>query len=162
MRNTNQKRQRGAALIIGLILLAIITLLAVVGMNISNSELASATSEQIRLRAFQAAESGLEHGIVEMRDVGTTAEDEKGVEFDPVAAAGSPKDGDGNALDTYTNTITFRGYSMVPMYSKKDFAAYHYSIVTEGKSSRNAIARHETGAFRVAAFSEDSFGPLPE
>ena len=55
-----QSRQRGAALIIGLILLVVITLLAVVGMNIANTELASATSEQLRLRAFNAAETGLE------------------------------------------------------------------------------------------------------
>jgi len=59
----NTSRQRGAALVIGLILLTVITLLAVVGMNISNSELASATSEQLRLRAFQAAETGVEYAM---------------------------------------------------------------------------------------------------
>ena len=55
-----RSRQRGAALVIGLILLVVITLLAVVGMNIANTELASATSEQLRLRAFNAAETGIE------------------------------------------------------------------------------------------------------
>ncbi len=55
-----RSKQRGAALVIGLILLVVITLLAVVGMNIANTELASATSEQLRLRAFNAAETGLE------------------------------------------------------------------------------------------------------
>ena len=44
-RTCSKSRERGAALVIGLILLGIITLLAVVGMNISNAELASATSE---------------------------------------------------------------------------------------------------------------------
>jgi Tfp pilus assembly protein PilX len=156
-------RQRGAALIIGLILLAIITLLAVVGMNISNAELASATSEQLRLRAFQAAEGGIEHGLIEMRFVGTTAEAEGGKTFDPAPAAGSPKDADNKALDTYTNTIAYRGTSPVSGYSGKDFAAYHYSIVTEGKSTRNAIARHESGAYIVgsAGGSANSFGALP-
>ena len=163
MRNRTHHRQRGAALIIGLILLAIITLLAVVGMNISNAELASATSEQIRLRAFQAAEGGIEHGMVDMRDVGTTSEALDGVTSDPKAAAGTPKDSDGNPLDTYTTTITFRGFSRVPGYSGKDFMASNYSIVSEGKSSRNAVARHEAGAYIVNSVgSENSFGALPE
>lgn len=162
--STRHSRQRGAALIVGLILLAIITLLAVVGMNISNAELSSATSEQLRLRAFQAAEGGIEHGLIAMKFVGTTADSEDGKTFDPEPAAGSPKDADGNALDTYTNTIAYRGTSTVSGYSGKDFSAYHYSIVSEGKSSRNAVARHETGAYIVGSSggSANSFGALPE
>jgi hypothetical protein len=162
--STRKSREHGAALIIGLILLAIITLLAVVGMNISNSELSSATSEQLRLRAFQAAEGGIEHGLIEMKFVGTTADAEGGKTFDPEPAAGSPEDDEGNALDTYTNTIAYRGSGSVSGYSGKDFAAYHYSIISEGKSSRNAAARHETGAYIVGSSggSASSFGALPE
>ena len=161
--STRKSRQQGAALIIGLILLAIITLLAVVGMNISNSELSSATSEQLRLRAFQAAEGGIEHGLIDMKSVGTTAEAEKGKTFDPQPAAGSPKDAADKALDTYTNTIAYRGSSTVSGYSGKDFAAYHYSIVSQGKSTRNAVASHETGAYIVGSSggSANSFGALP-
>jgi len=162
--STRNSRQHGAALIVGLILLAIITLLAVVGMNISNAELSSATSEQLRLRAFQAAEGGVEHGLIEMKFVGTTAESGDGKTFDPEPAAGSPEDADGNALDTYTNTIAFRGNAPVSGYSGKDFMAYHYSIISEGKSSRNATARHESGAYIVGSGggSANSFGALPE
>jgi Tfp pilus assembly protein PilX len=58
--NHLRNKQRGAALVVGLILLVVITLLAVVGMNIANTELAGATSEQLRMRAFNAAETGLE------------------------------------------------------------------------------------------------------
>jgi Tfp pilus assembly protein PilX len=162
--STRRNRQHGAALIVGLILLAIITLLAVVGMNIANGELSSATSEQLRLRAFQAAEGGIEHGLIEMRFVGTTGEAGEGKTFDPVAAAGSPKDADGKALDTYTNSIAYRGDSPVSGYSGKDFMAYHYTIVSEGKSTRNAVSRHETGAYIVGSSggSANSFGALPE
>jgi hypothetical protein len=164
MRTSKRKsRQHGAALIVGLILLAIITLLAVVGMNISNAELSSAASEQLRLRAFQAAEGGIEHGLVDMKFVGTTADAEGGKTFDPKPAAGSPKDSGGNPLDTYTNTIAYRGSSSVSGYSGKDFSAYHYSISSEGKSSRNAASRHETGAYIVGSSggSANSFGALP-
>jgi len=159
MKSSNYNRsQRGAALIIGLILLAIITLLAVVGMNISNSELASATSEQIRLRAFQAAETGIEHGIGIMRTVPTIINKE--VTADPVAVAGSPKDSDGNALDTYTTTIAFRGESTAPGFGA-NFSSFNYSVASEGKSSRNSVARHETGAYLVnSTNNQQSFGAL--
>jgi len=160
MKATIRKRQRGAALIIGLILLAIITLLAVVGMNISNTELASATSEQIRLRAFQASEAGIEYALVEMGDIPTDGADHV---TDPMAVEGSPKDVDGNAIDTYTTTTTYRGWSPAPQFSEKDFVAVHYSLVSEGKSSRNAIARHETGAYKVQSNGGGiaDFGALP-
>jgi hypothetical protein len=164
MRTTTRKsRQGGAALIIGLILLAIITLLAVVGMNIANSELASATSEQIRLRAFQSAETGLEHGLVLMKKVGTGPLEMAGIKKDPVPVNGSPKDADGNAIDKYTNTITFRGTSTAEGYGGKDFAAFHYTVATDGTSSRNAVARHELGAYLVnTTGGGTSFGALPE
>ena len=72
MRNTHST-QRGAALVMGLILLTVITLLAVVGMNIANTELAGATSDQLRMRAFNAAESGLEMRIQSLQVDRTTS-----------------------------------------------------------------------------------------
>jgi Tfp pilus assembly protein PilX len=140
-------RQRGAALITGLVLLAVITLLAVVGMNISNSELASATSEQLRMRAFQAAETGLEHGLAKMREVSTSTKEPQ--PFDPEGATGSPEDDDGNPIDTYTLTFTHRGDGPAPGYSSNDYAAIHFSVVSEGKSARNTTVAHEQGAFAV-------------
>ena len=53
----------------------VITLLAVVGMNIANTELASATSEQLRLRAFNAAETGLEARLQTLADDANTDPD---------------------------------------------------------------------------------------
>jgi Tfp pilus assembly protein PilX len=152
-------RQRGAALITGLVLLAVITLLAVVGMNISNSELASATSEQLRMRAFQAAETGLEHGLIDMKDVGTNTKDPQ--VFDPVGVTGAPEDEDGNAIDTFTNTITYRGPGMAPGFSGNDYAALHFSVVSEGKSARDTTVANEQGAFTVNNRTGGEFEDLP-
>src|SRR5262245_6830055 len=145
-------RQRGAALITGLVLLAVITLLAVVGMNISNSELASATSEQLRMRAFQAAETGLEHGLVDLRTVGTNSKDPQ--KFDPVGVTGSPEDEDKNPIDTFTNTVTYRGDGPAPGFSGNDYLALHFSVVSEGKSARNTTVSNEQGAFSVNSRQE--------
>jgi hypothetical protein len=168
MRNTkHNSRQRGAALIVGLVLLAVITLLAVVGMNVSNAELASANSEQIRVRAFQAAETGLEHGLLRLLRkppdgikpfnwvaVGDTETD------DPEPVEGSPEDIDGNGLDTYTNTLTYRGAGLAPGFSNK-FSAFNVSILSEGKSVRNATIRNELGAYSINNDSHQDFDALP-
>ncbi len=53
------KKQNGAALVIGLILLVVITILAISGMSTATTALAMARNDQITENAFQAAETGL-------------------------------------------------------------------------------------------------------
>ena len=55
----HMKKQGGAALIVGLILLVVITVLAISGMNTATTELAMARNDQNYENAFQAAETGL-------------------------------------------------------------------------------------------------------
>ena len=59
---TLKNKQHGAALVVGLILLVIITVLAISGMNTATTELAMARNDQNYENAFQAAETGLEFG----------------------------------------------------------------------------------------------------
>lgn len=59
------KNQRGAALVIGLMLLVVITVLAISGMNTATTELAMARNDQNAENAFQAAETGLETAITQ-------------------------------------------------------------------------------------------------
>jgi len=70
---TSRSRQQGAALVIGLILLVVITVLAVSGMNTATTELAMARNDQVSENAFQAAETGLELALAQpVFPVGTT------------------------------------------------------------------------------------------
>jgi Tfp pilus assembly protein PilX len=154
--HTHLSRQRGAALVVGLILLAIITLLAVVGMNVSNSELQQATTEQLRLRAFQAAETGFEYAIPDMKKVSET---NPKLENPATGVTGSPLNpGDGKPFDTYKVTIEYRGVGSSPPGFSTNFAAYHYSVVSDGSSARNSVARHELGAYLVNQSNNDTFG----
>ena len=57
------KKQQGAALVVGLILLVVITVLAISGMNTATTELAMARNDQNYENAFQAAESGIEQAL---------------------------------------------------------------------------------------------------
>jgi len=141
--------QRGAALVIGLILLTVITLLAVVGMNIANTELASATSEQLRLRAFNAAETGIEARVQTLRTDATTSStpDTKPA----VDVENSPKNSSTTlATDTYATTTQYRGEGMVlSRYTIGTFVGFNYSIQSTGTSARNAVAVHTIGAYIV-------------
>lgn len=56
-------KQNGAALVVGLILLVVVTVLAVSGMNTATTELAMARNDQNFENAFQAAETGLEQAL---------------------------------------------------------------------------------------------------
>jgi type IV pilus assembly protein PilX len=152
-------KQRGAALVMGLILLVVITLLAVVGMNIANTELASATSEQLRLRAFNAAETGLETRLQTLRDDATTdaapdVRDVAAVENSPINSATD------EAADTFETTTTYRGEgNMLSRYSAGTFVGFHYSVVSTGRSVRNAEAVHTAGAFIVNGIGDSNTMP---
>jgi len=60
-----QKRQQGAALIVGLLMLVVITVLAVSGMNTATTELAMARNDQTYENVFQSAEKGLENALAQ-------------------------------------------------------------------------------------------------
>jgi hypothetical protein len=64
---TNVGKQSGAALVIGLLLLVVITVLAVSGMSTATTELAMARNDQSYENAFQAAETGLEQALAQNR-----------------------------------------------------------------------------------------------
>ena len=66
------RKQQGAALVVGLILLMVVTLLAISGMNTATTELAMARNDQNYENAFQAAETGLEQALA-MGQFDTTA-----------------------------------------------------------------------------------------
>ena len=66
MKQTHSKfrsKQQGAALVVGLMLLVVITILAISGMNTATTELALARNDQAYEDAFQAAETGLETAL---------------------------------------------------------------------------------------------------
>ena len=67
--------QQGAALVVGLMLLVVITVLAISGMNTATTELAMARNDQAYEDAFQAAETGIETALSQGQfvTVGSTA-----------------------------------------------------------------------------------------
>jgi Tfp pilus assembly protein PilX len=152
----HRSTQRGAALVIGLILLTVITLLAVVGMNIANTELASATSEQLRLRAFNAAETGIEARIQTLRTEATTST--TAVTLPSAYVENSPRNtATGTATDAYVTTLQYRGEgTMLSRFSLGTFVGFHYSIDSAGTSGRSAAATHTVGAYLINGVGDSS------
>ena len=62
-RIASRHHQQGAALVVGLMLLVVITVLAVSGMNTATTELALARNDQAYETAFQTAETGLAQAL---------------------------------------------------------------------------------------------------
>ena len=150
-----RNKQRGAALVVGLILLVVITLLAVVGMNIANTELAASTSEQLRMRAFNAAETGLEQRLQTLGVDATTSGTP--VVADATAVENSPLNTDKDPTDTYQVTTTYWGEgTMLSRYTAGTFAGFHYSVQSTGSAPRGAVAVHTLGAFIVNAVGDSN------
>jgi Tfp pilus assembly protein PilX len=118
--------QRGAALVVGLMLLVVITVLALSGMNTATTELAMARNDQLYENAFQAAETGLEQAL---------------------GRGGFDTIGDTNltftvsASDSVSTTIQFENSTIVPdrafsLGAGSGIAAYHFIATAQAESRR--------------------------
>ena len=126
--------ERGAALVIGLILLLLLTLLAVSGMNSASLEFIMAGNEQYRANAFQAAEAGIEQSM----SIGV---------FNPDAT--QTLNGTPTAADSWATTIQpqLGGTPQPAMWgnSWNSFSTYHFEILSTGNGARSARALNTQG-----------------
>lgn len=126
MKTMTHNKQQGAALVVGLILLVVITVLAISGMNTATTELAMARNDQNYENAFQAAETGLEAALSQQS-------------FDPVA--GATVTAIINTHDSVTATIVYEDWSIVPdeafsLGSGSRIAAHHFLVTSTARSER--------------------------
>ncbi len=121
------QKQTGAALVVGLILLVVITVLAISGMNTATTELAMARNDQNYENAFQAAETGLAAAL------GLGAWD---------TLAGATVTQTITANETVTAQIQFEDSTPVPdkAYSLgvgSGISAYHFVATSQALSMRD-------------------------
>lgn len=136
------RNQRGAALVVGLVLLVILTLLAISGMNTSSTELLMAGNEQFRQNAVQASAAGIEDAMTVLQNVPQKLNTPVVVNQDVPSAA--------NPEDKYTTSSQYLGeQQFVSGYSVGKYVGFHYEITSTGNSSRNAQAVTTQGAYVV-------------
>ena len=143
------RRNDGAALVVGLVLLVVITVLAISGMNTATTELAMARNDQNYENAFQAAETGLENALAQ----GT---------FNTLANTNLVYNI--NTNDSVTSTIIFEDSTLVPdrafsLGVGSGIAAYHFNVIATAESKRDAGGTTDRDASAIHSQSFYIVGP---
>jgi len=140
------RRQRGAALVVGLVLLMVLTVLGVSGMSTATLELTMASNAQYNQDAFQAAETGID--LVIARRTFNTIPGDPGNIIVPTPL------GDGTyttqAVTTFQETtpVPDVGFSM-GVGTSGAVQAFHFDIVSIGMGPRNARSTHNQSFYVV-------------
>jgi type IV pilus assembly protein PilX len=155
LRANGPATQRGAALIIGLILLLILTILAVSGVFTSTLELRMVGNQQQQERVFQVADIDIERAIASAPLSTSQPWDhcqEKGEalgDCDPtvITAGGVP-------MGQYEFTVEFDSGSSLPTvptgYSLgSGFQAFHFVAQSTGSNDTGATSTHTQGFYIV-------------
>lgn len=129
MTRMNMKGQRGAALVVGLILLVVITVLAISGMNTATTEIAMARNDQNYENAFQAAETGIETALAQGS-------------WDTLAVATLPQYISPTGHEFVEARVEFEDSTLVPdrafsLGVGSGIAAYHFIATAQAESRRD-------------------------
>ena len=139
---SSRQKQGGAALVIGLLLLLVLTLLAVSSMNTASTELAMAGNTQFQQNAFQAAETGIAQGL-------------RTGAFNPAIASEAQNNVSiAGTSDFYSNVITpaMGGIAQPALWGSSwdAFSTFHFQIQSTGTGVRNARAVNVQGVAIIA------------
>ena len=121
--------QRGATLVVGLVLLLVLTVVGVSGMNMATMEVNMAANAQFQQDAFQMTEDGLDTVLAERNyttDSVRTLDWIGGTDYDRRAVT------------------TYRLNTDVPdaAFSSDEVEAFHFDIRSVGRGPRNAQSEH--------------------
>ena len=140
--NPGLERQQGAALVVGLILLVVLTILAVSGVFTSTMELRMVRNTQSQERAFQAAEVAIEDALA-----------------NPVLSTSAPFNAadiavPNSAPDEYSYSLQFVGATplgtgMTGYSIGSAFQAYHFEVVATGEGPDSAVSNHTQNFYVV-------------
>jgi len=138
--SAHTRAHRGAALVIGLLLMLIITILATAGITMSTGELAMAGNEQFRRQAAEAASSGIEVALAALARSGSGSSQPTTEATRAGAVAGA----------RYITTTRYAGEeAALPNFSAERFAARHFEIESRGEAGRNALDEQHQGVMIV-------------
>ena len=133
-----RSRQQGAALVIGLVLLLVLTVIGISGMNTATMELTMANSTQVQQDAFQLAENAIDVALAQEQY--TTAGPRN------VALLGTPGY-DRQAVTTYTDFNTPIPGEANSAGVSGAMVAWHFETRAAGQGPRNAASAHIQGFF---------------
>ena len=134
------QRQSGVALIVGLLLLMVLTVIGTSSMNTATLELVMAGNAQFREEAFQAAETGIDLAI---------AQHAYSIESPATLPATSLGDGSYStrAVVTFTQSTPVPDLAFSLGDGSSALQAFHFEIVAVGMAPRNAESTHNQGFY---------------
>jgi type IV pilus assembly protein PilX len=146
VRSTNPSRQKGAALVVSLILLTIITMLSVSAMRNTNIETKIAVNHQFKELSFQAAENALaiitgpQLDSVAVNIPATIDSTELTTNFNPISGITDQADTHSDVAILYEDVIDPKkgGGNMLFTGFQLDIVAHLYQINSTGFVSGNA------------------------
>jgi type IV pilus assembly protein PilX len=137
----DRTKQQGAALVVGLVLLVVLTILAISGVVTATMEMRMAGNTQLQERAFQAAEVGIEEALANPI-ISTSGSEVQNFTANP----NSPG-------DEYSFTLQYVCTSALGMAATgssigTSFSAYHFQVDAAGRTTAgNAQAQHVQGFY---------------
>lgn len=148
--NRLAKNQSGAALIVSLVLLLVLTVIAVVGMSTATLELAMAGNMQYQNTVFEAAESIVE---AEMRRTDLVPPTAPGALALTTANINRDfKNPDNRVLATASATTNYLGPTGTAGWQLgglTSFAAFHFEVNGLATAAQGAAASHRQGYYVV-------------
>jgi hypothetical protein len=146
------RRQRGSALIVGLILLSLVMLLALSGAGAARVELQLAHNEQFRENAASAASAGIESAISRI----VTASDPATI---PAAHSGEIDASLPGSRARFETTTRFLGFELgLPQAPGLELAGAHFEILSTGHAARRAWDRQRALVMHVVPVSFPAMG----
>ena len=137
------RAQSGAALIIGLILMLVLTVLGVSGMSVSIFGLTMASNAQFEQNAFQAAENGIDFTLDNANLNTTATQNFPGAYLDPAGNYNAD-----TVLDFQGNTPYLHASFSIGE-DEGSVAAYHYDVDSDARGPDGSRSRH-TQSFYIA------------
>jgi hypothetical protein len=143
-------RERGSTLVVGLVLLALVTLLGLAGAATAHIESQLAHNEQFRENAASAASAGIELAIRRIVITPEPASFTTSVTFPDLTSRCEIR-------------VRFMGYDVaLPQDADAHLAGAHFEITTAGYSSRHAVDRQRAIVMSVVAAAEPAAAPACE
>lgn len=142
---TTPQRQQGAALIVGLVMMVVLTLLAVSSMNTATLELTMASNNQEQENAFQAAETAVDVAIA-LKNWGTSAPT---LLLPTTFGYGT---GQANTACADMTNVPDRAFSMGE--GSTGIKAYHFDTIAQGNGARNSISFNSQSFYIVGPGSD--------
>jgi type IV pilus assembly protein PilX len=138
-----RRRQAGATLIVGLILLLVLTMLGVSGMNTATLEVQMARNTQLQQEAFQAAETGIDLSISLPNPPG----------FAPQPVPLTPLGGGLYNAQAIKNCVFAQAGAPDAAYSPSVAKSWFFEIVAVGSGPQNARSTHTQSFYKMGPFN---------